>query len=74
MGSILVEGISVIDMIFATFFTIFLHFKTILQAQWVNWMIFFHQCVYILVLNHFIVGIFPIGVGLEIEFHLIMCF
>jgi len=38
---ILVEVVSVIDVFFSYFFTVFWHFKAILQTQWVNWMIFF---------------------------------
>ena len=47
LRSILVEGGSDIDVFFATFFTVFWHFKTILQTQWVNWMRFFFTKVFV---------------------------
>jgi len=40
LRSIFLEGGLAIDVVFAMSFTIFWHFKSILQTQWVNWMIF----------------------------------
>jgi len=60
--------------VFLLLFHCFWHFKKNLQTQWVNWMIFFPPKCCLLVLNHFVVQRFFIWVGLEIEFHLQMCF
>jgi len=75
LRSILVDGDLVIDVIFCYFFHRFLTF----QNNFANTMsqlnaISFHQCICMLVLNHFTIKFFFIWVGLGFEFHLQMCF